>query len=283
MYLIVLVLLLIGLLARNFILKKEIRIITNQIKSFRMRNTDKEITINTGDKDIENLAVEFNEHLKLYKKNKQENIKFKKNINQEIANISHDLRTPLTGVIGYINLFKNKKISENEAIDIIESKSLKLKILIDSFFELLSVESDDYEVKFERINLSKIVSNELIEYFNEFEKRKIKLNINIDDMPIFILGEKYCVERIIRNLISNILKYGEKVILLVSNFCNNINEKDVPYIFDRFYMADKVRKEDGVGLGLPIVKSLMGKMNETVEAKFYEDKLSIICTWNKVN
>ena len=271
--------------------KKQIRDMTTQIKEFKDRKTNKKINTQITDKSIEELAFEINEYLELYKRNEQEKVVFENTLKQGIANMSHDLRTPLTSIIGYLKLLEKDEIDKEEALAILKNKTNKLNVLINDFFELASVESEDYELDITKVNLANIVRDEVLSLYESFESRGFEPKINILDKPIFIMGDKDSLERIVDNLLSNTLKYAEgdikinleevsgKAVLTIFNVCTTLGKEDVVHIFDRFYMADQVRKGNGVGLGLSIVKSLIEKMNGNITAKLEEDELFIICEW----
>ncbi|MBD5645113.1 HAMP domain-containing histidine kinase [Clostridium botulinum] len=277
-----------------FSYKRQIRDITGQIKEFKERKTNRKINTEIADKDIEELACEVNEYLELYKRNEEEKIVFENTLKQGIANMSHDLRTPLTSIIGYLKLLQNDEIDKKEALDILKNKTNKLNILINDFFELASIESEDYELDMIKVNLTNVVHDGILSLYEAFQSKGLEPKINILDKPIFIMSDKDSLERIIDNLLSNTLKYAEKdieinleesndkVILKISNICTSIDEKDVLYMFDRFYMADKVRKGQGTGLGLSIVKSLMEKMDGIIISKFEQNMVSIICEWKYI-
>ncbi|AKN30991.1 histidine kinase [Clostridium carboxidivorans P7] len=275
--------------------KKQIRDITSQIREFRDRKNNKKINIEIADKDIEELAFEINKYLELYKRLEQEKIIFEDTLKQGISNMSHDLRTPLTSIIGYLKLLKEDEIDKEEALKILKNKADKLNILINDFFELASIESEDYELNMERINITNIVHDEILSFYEAFESKGFEPKVDILENPVFIMGDKESLERIIDNLISNTLKYADKdieinlekqnnkAVLKISNICLGIDKEDEVHIFDRFYMADKVRKGQGTGLGLSIVKSLMEKMNGTAKATIEQNRISIICEWKCVN
>lgn len=277
-----------------FSYKRQIRDITNQIRVFKERKTNKKINTQIVDKDIEELALQINEYLELYKRNEQEKIIFENTLKQGIANMSHDLRTPLTSIIGYLKLLQNDEIDKKEALDILKNKTNKLNVLINDFFELASIESEDYELDMTKVNLTNVVRDEILSLYEAFQRKGLEPKINILDKPIFIMSDKDSLERIIDNLISNTLKYAEKdieinleksndkVILKISNICTSIDEKDVLHMFDRFYMADKVRKGQGAGLGLSIVRSLMEKMDGIITSRCEQNRLSIICEWKYI-
>ncbi|GAA0076101.1 HAMP domain-containing sensor histidine kinase [Clostridium sp. CTA-5] len=278
-----------------FSYKQQILGITTEIKCFNDRQILKKINTEINNKYIEDLAFEINECLELYRKNEQEKVKFENTLKQGIANMSHDLRTPLTSIIGYLKLLENDEVDKEEALKIIKNKTNKLNVLINDFFELASIESEDYELEITKINLSNILSDEILSFYQVFEDRNIKPNINLFDKPIFINGNKESLERIIDNLLSNTLKYAEddikisleelnnKIILSFSNRCMGIDKEDIVHIFDRFYMADKVRKGKGAGLGLSIVKCLIEKMDGVVRCKYEDNIITIVCEWNDGN
>ncbi|WP_123052795.1 HAMP domain-containing sensor histidine kinase [Clostridium sp. JN-1] len=291
LFIIFIIILSIVMCIKLFAYKRQIRYITDQIREFKERKTNKKINTEIKDKNIEELAYEINEYLELYKKNEQEKIVFENTLKQGIANMSHDLRTPLTSIIGYLKLLQNDEIDKKEALDILKDKTNKLNVLINDFFELASIESEDYELDMTKVNLTNVLNDEILSLYEAFQSKGFEPNINILDKPIFIIGDKDSLERIIDNLLSNTLKYAEKdieinlkesndkVILKISNICTSIDEKDVLHMFDRFYVADKVRKEQGIGLGLSIVKSLMEKMDGIITSKFEQNRVSIICEW----
>lgn len=278
-----------------FSYKKQIRDITAQIREFKDRKTNKKINIQIPDKSIEELAFEINEYLELYKRNEQEKVVFENTLKQGIANMSHDLRTPLTSIIGYLKLLEKDEIAKEEALAILKNKTSKLNVLINDFFELASIESEDYELDMTKVNLTNIVRDEVLSLYETFESKGFEPKINISDKPIFIKGDKDSLERIVDNLLSNTLKYAErdieidleevsgKAILTISNVCTTLGKEDAIHIFDRFYMADQVRKGQGVGLGLSIVKSLVEKMNGTITAKLEENEISMICEWKVID
>lgn len=302
MYLVVIILLMISttilsvtMCVKLFSYKVQIRDITIQIKDFKDRKSNKKINTQIADKDIEQLALEINEYLELYKRNEQEKVVFEETLKQGIANMSHDLRTPLTSIIGYLKLLKEDAIDKDEVLDIIKNKTNKLNVLINDFFELASIESGDYKLDMRKVNLTNIVREEVLSLYETFQSKGFDPKISICDEPIFILGDNDSLERIIDNLLSNALKYAErdieiklekiddKVLLRISNICTSIRKDGINLIFNRFYMADQVRKGEGAGLGLSIAKSLIEKMDGTIVSKFKENKIDMICEWKYVN
>lgn len=291
---IIIILLTAGLLAvsaKLSLYKKQARDIARQVREFREKKTTKKINIETADKDMEGLACEINEFLELYKRSQQEKVAFEDALQQGIANMSHDLRTPLTSITGYLRLLEEGQMDKDEALRIIKSKTRKLNVLINDFFELASIESRDYELEMTKLNLTSMLSDEILAFHEAFERRGMQPCIDIPEKPVFINGDKDSLERVLGNLISNTLKHAEgdiqisleecngKAVLRISNTCAGIDKKDVAHMFDRFYMADKVRKGQGAGLGLSIVKSLVEKMNGSISSSLEQDRVTMTCQW----
>ncbi|MCR4942872.1 MAG: HAMP domain-containing histidine kinase [Clostridium sp.] len=270
-------------------LKREIRGISSQIKSFKDDEKEKMVSISIFDKDIEILASEINEYFEVYKIAKHNNKVFENKIRDLISNISHDLRTPLTIIMGNIKLIKQKEIEPIEGIQAIERKAEFMKDMVNDLFELIF--AIDKEIELEPINIVPIVQEEILSFYEQVKMKNIDMNVLIDGEVLILEGEKSSFKRIIQNLISNSLKYGEDYIkvkvfkendivkLIVSNKCPNVTLKDINLIFDRFYMIDKETSNTGTGLGLAIVKSLVTRLKGDIRAEYVSDELSIICEW----
>lgn len=211
--------------------------------------------------------------------------------------MSHDLRTPLTSIKGYIQFLKLDDVSDEESVEylnIAEQRTKSLESLLNDFYELSLIESQDFEMKFEKINITNILQETLLGKYNDFTRRNLRPNIEIPNENIYIIAEKKSIERIIENLLSNAIKYSidnvsiylevksNKVLLKITNPVINLSSQDVEKIFDRFYMADKNRSEKGTGLGLSIVKTLVEKMNAVITANIIDDVLSICCEFERI-
>lgn len=220
------------------------------------------------------------------------------NLRQTIADMSHDLRTPLTSIIGYIQLMGLHNIDENEKkeyINIAGQRAKTLENLLNDFYELSLIESMDYEINLKKLNITKVLQEEVLARYADFAGRGIKPDIEIPDENIYIIADEKCIERVIENLLSNSIKYAkdkvnivlksekDSAMLKISNTASNITDEDAEKIFDRFYMADKTRSGNGTGLGLSIVKGLVQKMNGTVSADLKDNVLSIYCRFKAAN
>lgn len=275
-----------------YFLKKEVKNITTQLKDYNGRKTEKKIEISLGNKEIEDLAEAINNELEISRNERVKEIKRQEQLKELISNISHDLRTPLTSIAGYIKLLKGKKLSvekENRYIEVIERRVENLQELLNSFFMLSIVDSKDYEIDLEEVDLKEIFCEVLGDFYDDFNKISLEPEITIDNDKMFCLGNKKALRRIIENLISNLLKYSksnpiiklekenQRAVITIINETDNISKLDVEKFFDKFYREDKARdfSEKSTGLGLSVVKVLVEKLNGEIWAEKEEEKIII--------
>lgn len=281
-------------LARLYLLKKEIKNTTRQLHQLNQNKTAKKIDISYHDSDFEELAKEINNQIDLTKKNEAEKRSTENELKQAISHISHDIRTPMTSIMGYIQFLESEEISsemKKEYIATIKNSAKRLKVLLEDFFELSIIEQADYPLKMEKVRFNDLVLEALFGFYEEFNKRNIEPAIHIPEDDIIMLLDSSAAKRVIENLVVNAIRYssGEVIIQLqksnasiqlkVSNSVDALSEQEVNQMFDRFYKADLTRTGKGTGLGLPIAKSLMEKMNGNIHAELKGNQLTMICEW----
>ena len=263
--------------------KKQLRKIKIQL------NKKERINIILNDKDVEKIAESFNiflqeqKRLEINIRNREENLK------QSISNISHDLRTPLTAIRGYITLLENCTEEErNMYIGILSKKSEELNNLLNNFYELSIFDNDSYQIDIKVIDIVEIIMGTVISNYALIKNKEIEIDNRLPSKPIEVQGEEVVCSRIIQNLVSNAIKYStgyisielkefdEYVIFKIRNSVSDLTQDDLKYLFDRFYTADKSRNRSGSGLGLFIVKVLLDKIDgEVYEVSLNDDILSI--------
>ncbi|AQS06439.1 sensor histidine kinase [Clostridium beijerinckii] len=276
------------LISYVFHLKIQIKSIGKQLENISEGKTEKKIDVSLLDKDIEYLAGNINRNINSQKQLRIEVLRNEQKLKDSIANISHDLRTPLTSIIGYLQLLEKSELSENqkEKISIIKKKSEILHNLITSFFEITIIENDRMHIKLEKINMNNFLSDAMIQNIMPFKEAGIEPIFDLPNTTIFIEGDKIILQRIVQNLISNILKYGssyvkislvkkENVELCFANKIEDPKKIDVNLLFEKFYTADKSRSSGSTGLGLSIVKLLAERINAKALAEIKEDILTL--------
>lgn len=242
--------------------------------------SNKYLSISLISKDIIELAAKFNRKIESEEELRRNVIDHETKLKESIANISHDFRTPLTSIIGYIQLLQKSEIDEfqRKNLNIIYKKSYELKNLVDDFFELAVLESNETALSFNRINIGNLISDIILGKYPNFGKLNLNLEFDIPDNSYFICADEKMFRRIMQNLISNAVKYSTKDIIIslvkedriqikIKNSIRNTEDINTKRIFERFYMEDKSRSKKGTGLGLAIVKLLTEKMNGTIMAE----------------
>lgn len=288
------------LLARLFFIKKEIINIKNQLDDYNNVKTHKKIDVKLFNKEIEDLSFSINKYIDINVQAKVMQKKAEDELKRAIANISHDLRTPLTSVIGYIQMIKSKNLSKDKQqkyIEIAERRAKSLQTLLSNFFELSVVESPEYKLSLEYVNLNNILCEVITSFYESFNDKNITPEISIPNENIMVLGTTVSIKRVIENLVINIIKHSsgkvsislkkdKKVaVLTTSNLVNNFTIDDANLIFNKFYKADisRTSNNSNTGLGLAIAKSLMEKMNGEIYADLKGDLLYIFCKWKIKN
>lgn len=289
---------------RFYLLKINIRKATEQLKEIAKNPEANQILlISYPDKEAEYFLEVMNEYIKLTRKNKIRFDRREKELRSQIENISHDLRTPLTAVIGYLELLDFSSMSEEnkEMVKAVEKKSRTLQSLIGNFYDLSRLEMDDYHLQMEKINLVRFTKETILSSYQSFEQRGLSVELHLgeeqDDstwedagkqtLSNLILADVGAMERIFNNMLQNALRYAESylhitvtqidhsVYLTFANNCISLKPEDVPHIFERFYVNEKSRTSQSTGIGLTISKLLAEAMNATVEASMSGNELSI--------
>lgn len=260
---------------RLFQIKRQLNGITSQLDDRTDDKTEKKITVSLIDSDLSKLAAAINRNLDLQKKLRIDVRRNDLQLKDSIANLSHDLRTPLTSILGYLQLTRNPYCSADkreEYLKIVNDKAHALKTMINGLYELSVLDIKEMPLKKEKLDLNLITTDILAGQYELFQKLRIELKVNLPDHPIWILGDRLACTRIIQNLLNNATRYakdhaeislensGSYAILSICNPAPNLTQKDMEHLFERFYMADKSRNSSGSGLGLYIVKTLLAKM-----------------------
>lgn len=279
-----------------FILKtKEINRLTLELKKLNSEGKIEKLRLSLPNKNIENLIVEINTLID--DKRKMENIYKEKDmeLREAIANMSHDLRTPLTSIMGYVYLLNDDKLDKEERkeyLKIIEKRSLVLNDLITNFYGLSRIQADQYEIKLEPVNLELVLGEIIAAFYETLDYKFGEPEINIEEGLEPVLGDKQALNRIFTNLIENIIKHGEGevkislkkknkyIVMEFSNKAEELEPKDVNRIFEKFFTKDRMRTGQNTGLGLAIVKLLVEKQGQKIEAKKVGNRLVINIIWS---
>ncbi len=271
----------IGLLAYLVLLNKELKSLSKQVDNLINMNSNHLIYSEYNLKNVAPIIIKIN-HLIKKSKNIELNYNNKnKSLMKMMTNISHDLRTPLTSALGYIDMILYSNISKEEQIKelkIIEERLKRLEELINSFFEFSKIISNNKDPELEKMNLNTILENCIINYYEDYKNHKRQILFNYNQNKIMLYSNKEILVRIFDNLIANAYKHstGDLEINITANdtikitFINSLdyNDLDIHKIFDEFYTIDISRTKGNTGLGLAIAK----EFTESLGGKIYANK-----------
>ena len=265
--------------------KRQICEITKQISE------NKKLRISLSNKQIEKLAGIINEKNDLEQKTKVRIIQEKEQLKHSIADISHDLRTPLTSIQGYLTLLKDCEDKEEQEhyFSVIQAKTNYLTELLQIFYDLSLIESEDYILEIEKIDVNRIVTDCLIDKYNEL--KELTPTIKIENAHVWISGNAVACQRIIENVVTNAIRYSDDDIgivmdadgiFTVKNTTSELKNIDVNILFQKFYTVDTSRSNGNTGLGLYIVKELLNKIEGGIKEISYKNNILTISVYFKL-
>lgn len=274
------------LLIKLISMKNSLRILGREFAMHSDMDSNTLIGIPSRDRDIRHLADGINKSLAKIRDKYQKYAKGDMEMRMSITNISHDLRTPLTAICGYLELLKNVEKSPEleEYLSIIENRALYMKDLTNELFEysVLVADSANKVLELENVFVNQVLEDTLMEYYGALCEKNITPNVDITDKEIYRNLNKAGLERVFGNLISNALKYSigdlkitldESGAITFANKAPKLSSLDVERLFDRFYTVET--SSVSTGLGLSIAKNLVKQMNGEIVAS-YEDGSLII-------
>lgn len=277
-----------------FMSLREIRSLSDQLEKINGSNSNSKMLISSSNKQIGALAENINNVLKEKKKIEIDYVRMDRELRQAIANMSHDLRTPLTSIMGYMQLIEDDRTPEGEKkqyVDIVKKRSSSLQRLIESFYEMSRLEAREYKFDLKPINLYSIMCDLIVSFYNDFTNKEIEPNIEIAENIPMVLADENGVRRIFTNLIQNMLRYGNKyvhislkqqndsIVTIFENDAPGLTQEDIPHLFERFFTADRTRSGKSTGLGLAITKELVEQMGYSISARLSGGRLSVIIKW----
>ena len=281
---IILLLILIYVLIKLFFINKSIREINNNMSEILNSDTNNLITISTSNKEIIKLVSDLNNELKNLRMQKLQYESGNQELKRNITNISHDLRTPLTAINGYIDFIKdnNKKERQKEYIEIIERKTNDLIELTESLFDFSKTIDNGIEIKKEKNCINEILEESLAGYYVIFTENNIQPKVEICEEKIYKNIDKNSIIRVFETILSNVTKYSNgdfKVMLdkngkiTFSNKATTLDATTVEKIFDRYYTVENAQRS--TGLGLSIAKKLIELNNGKIVGKYIKGKIII--------
>lgn len=215
-------------------------------------------------------------------------------LRRQIANVSHDLRTPLTSILGYLQLLEREDLPQKERredLAIIRGRAVALQDLIAAFYDLSRLEAGEYPIQRERIQLYPILAELMADFYSDFEAAGLEVELELEERLPAVWGDGKATLRLFTNLIQNALKHGSgllrvrlwaegtRQLVTFSNDAPGLTQEDVNHVFDRFYTADKMRTGRNTGLGLAIVRELARRMELGLSARLEAGRFTVELCW----
>ncbi|WBY45598.1 sensor histidine kinase [Bacillus velezensis] len=265
-------------------LRTEIKYIRNKLRKVVNEETGERLLLNTEDKYIKSLLIQINRLLDHNQKIKGNCNSIELSMRKMLSNISHDLKTPLTVILGYIEIIHNDKSLTSENImgllKTVNLKTVEVLELINRFFELVKLESGDKKLNSSRIDICEVSRKIILDYYEILISKEFEVVIDIPEDPVFVSGDEDAIERVLNNLITNAIQYGSDgkmvglkiritdndVFVEISDKGKGINEMHKDRVFERMYTLEDSRNTNyqGSGLGLTITKRLVEQMEGSI-------------------
>ena len=279
----ILLLIIFVLVAKIYFLRKSAQEIAEAFRDRLTADTNTLIDISTRDPYMRKLAADINVQLRLLRKERHCYQQGDMELKEAVTNISHDLRTPLTAINGYLDLLEREEKSENvqRYLSQIKNRTEVLKNLTEELFRY-SVVTSSQELKLEHVDVVRALEESLLSFYAVMQEKGIQPEIEFPEEPIYRELDAGAVNRIFSNIISNALKYSDGDLSVVmdkngcvtfSNTTYNLNTVTVGRLFDRFYTVEASR--NSTGLGLSIAKILTERMGGSISAQYQNKRLYV--------
>lgn len=277
----------IALCLKIHLMKKSAREISREFADRLQTDTNTLIGISNNDKDMRELADSINRQLVILRHEHLQYTQGDAELKTAVTNISHDLRTPLTAICGYLDLIKNEEKSErlSKYLDIIEDRADAMKQLTEELFKYSVVMSESGEAVSETVTINNVLEDCIMGYYAALCEKGIEPSVRITEKKIVREISRADLSRVFSNLMGNALKYSDgdlnitlddDGVVTFSNKATSLDGVDVGRLFDRFFTVEAARSS--TGLGLSIARSLVERMNGLISAEYSDCVLSIqIC------
>lgn len=256
--------------------------------------SNEQIMVSSQDKDVLELANTINLLFGDIHDERSDHERYRLEFNKNLENISHDLRTPLTSVMGYIQLLRSGVESaqkEQWYLDIASKRAAMLKQLVNSLYELTCLDAHIYPFEIELVDINAQLANEVASYYDKFTEISEEPVIELEDSPLTILADKSALSRGFDNLLQNIIQHSGTDIhisskrvqnsaqICFSNKAAGLSAETASNLFKRFFSGDKSRSGQGSGLGLSIVKEFVEQMGGRITSNYQSGVLSFVMEW----
>ena len=272
-----------ALLFYIYFLKRELQKLKREIQEIPPSSSfGSRLSLDFRDKTLMDLVDELNKMIDAFEEKNHQAKQMEENVKLSIAGLSHDLRTPLTSINGYVQLL-NETTDETKRVNylkIIEHSVKRLTEMTDHFYDLARIETNQKEMTLSSIPLSNLVEEIFLSFYDQFEEKKIELQFPEQIHDHQIIADKFMLIRVIQNIVQNILRYadskavisyrneGNYLVISIKNDIKSDSKVAVEKVFMRFYTEVTSRTNtEASGLGLYLSKKLVEKMDGKIDAE----------------
>lgn len=246
--------------------------ISQKLEEIQDTDSDENVMVFTDNKVLMDLAAQINRLLENQRKVKVDYRRSEISSKKMLSNISHDIKTPMTVILGYLEIMRLNSSGENEMLLKVEQKAQRVMELINQFFTLAKLEAGDTEITISKIDVCEACRENVLDFYELLTQKEFQVDIDIPEEAVFVRGNKDALQRILFNLISNVVRYGsdgkymgmflrsdEKYIYIdVVDKGKGIERAFAQNVFERLFTMEDSRNREiqGNGLGLTIAQNL---------------------------
>lgn len=253
-------------------IQKQLKEISQKLEKIQDTDSDENIMMFTDEQALMELLVQINRLLENQRKMKVDYRRSQISVKKMLSNISHDIKTPMTVILGYLEIMRINGDKEDEMLLKVEQKAKRVMELINQFFTLAKLEAGDMELEISRINICEVCRENILDFYELLKQKEFQVEVKIPEEAVFIMGNKEALHRILYNLISNVIRYGldgrylglvlrsvkNDVYIDVIDKGKGIEKEFAGNVFERLFTMEDSRNRgiQGNGLGLTIAQTL---------------------------
>jgi signal transduction histidine kinase len=283
-----------GLAVRVYTAERSIRDAARQLREAGATGSTAKLRLSAPNSSAEELIAAINGLLELRTADEANFRRREAALRRQIANASHDLRTPLTSILGYLQLLEGDTLGAEERreyLGIVESRAKALQELITSFYDLSRLDGGEYPLVREKIDLGAILSELAAAFYNDLTDSGLMVEVDLAETLPLVWGDSSAALRIFTNLIRNALDHGRgtlsirayrdgnQVVTAFQNGAGDLTAEAAGHVFDRSFTSDRNRTGQNAGLGLAIVKALAEQMGGRAEAALRDGLFTLAVRW----
>ncbi len=242
----------------------------------------------------ETLLARVNDILERRQAERDEYHRLEEDLRRQIADVSHDLRTPLTSILGYLQLLEDDGLTPDrrrEYLAVVQGRALTLRTLITAFYDLSRLEGGTWTLERERLDLARLVQDQLASAYETLERAGLDPTVEVQPGLPMVWGDRKATVRVVTNLLTNALAHGAPPLAVrlrrteagveaaFTNGAPGMTEEEARRVFERFYTADPARSGPSTGLGLAIVQALMERMGGSASARLEGGLFTVRVVW----